>query len=216
MAFEIRKQNGKYAIFKDGIQITDWFDDIYDDGLVKDESNYFAAEKDGYWNIYEYKDGNVIRITDGFDNLNTYGLISGTSNYFLAGSNDKVAIYEYKDGKVRKITEDFDWIYGYELVWGQSNYFVAAKNRKSAIYEYKNGKVNKITDDFDYIYEYGLIDCKSNFYGVEVIDTNREHRIYHRLLDRIITKTVLFWDKQIYEYQQNKNLSNLPLLDGEC
>jgi len=41
MIFKIREQNGKYAIFDDNKQITDWFDDVWSGGLVKGQSNFF-------------------------------------------------------------------------------------------------------------------------------------------------------------------------------
>jgi len=67
MGFEIRVQNDKCAIFKDDVQITEWFDNIWDYGLTKDESDFFIAGKKDKYAIYEYKDGVVIKITDDFD-----------------------------------------------------------------------------------------------------------------------------------------------------
>jgi len=52
MTFKIRKKNGKQAIFKDGKQITEWFDEIYKYGLVEGQSNNFIAEKNNEKFIY--------------------------------------------------------------------------------------------------------------------------------------------------------------------
>jgi len=77
MGFEVRKQNRKKAIFKDGVQIAEWFDRIFSYGLVLGQSNYFIAKKNDKIAIYEYKDGNVIKITDDFENMYSYGLVEG-------------------------------------------------------------------------------------------------------------------------------------------
>jgi len=146
--FKIREQNGKKAVFRDGKQISEWFDEIWDDGLVSGQSNYFIAKEDGKQAIYEYKDGKIVKITDDFDLIWHYGLVLGQSNYFIGSKNSKDAIYEYKDGEVIKISDDFDWIYGDGLVDGQSNYFRA--DGKFLIYhkllDKKIGYISKFED----------------------------------------------------------------------
>jgi len=145
MGFEIRKKNGKQAIFKGGKQITDWFDDIWTyDGLLKGQSNFFKARKDGKWAIYEYKNGQVIKVTDDFDDIGEYGLAKGESNYFVARENGKESIYQYKDGIVQKITDDFDDIMEYGLVEGKSNFILIELNGNPSVYhKFLNKKNSK-------------------------------------------------------------------------
>jgi len=70
MAFEIREQNDKYAIFKGDKQITEWFDWIGDYGLVEGQSNYFAAKEDGIYSIYHKLLNKKISYTDKFEDYN--------------------------------------------------------------------------------------------------------------------------------------------------
>jgi len=93
MSFEIREKNGKYAIFNGDVQITEWFDDIVEDGLVEGESNYFIVRKNGKESIYQYKDGIVQKITDDFDGVWSDGLVQGQSNFFIVVENDTKFIY---------------------------------------------------------------------------------------------------------------------------
>jgi len=93
MAFEIREQNGKKAVFKDGKQITEWFDWVWSSGLVQGQSNYFIAEKDRKQAIYEYKNGQIIKITKDFKRISINGLIQGMSNYFKVEDNGNDTIY---------------------------------------------------------------------------------------------------------------------------
>jgi hypothetical protein len=146
----------KDAIFdKDGNRISEWYDRIWEDGLVKGESDYYLVKElvnDDYeqYAIFD-KDGN--RITkEWYDWISVEGLVKGKSPYYLARKNGKDAIFD-KDGHM--ITPQcFDDIEIDGLVKGQSKYYKVYENGKYTIFDIDG---NQILDWSDEIYSDGLL-----------------------------------------------------------
>jgi hypothetical protein len=146
----------KYAIFyKDGKQISDWFDNINEEGLVNGKSDYYWAEKDWEHAIFD-KNGN--QVSDWYDNISLDGLIKGQSEYYIASKDWKYAIF-HKNGQ--QISDWYGWIYTDGLVKGQADYYLAKENDKYAMF-YKDG--SQISDWCDDIDKDGLFEGKSNYY----------------------------------------------------
>ncbi|MGC8735024.1 MAG: hypothetical protein ACP5RD_08390, partial [bacterium] len=84
----------KYAIFnKDGNQISEWFDEIKEDGLVKGESEYYIAKKKGKYAIY-YKDGQ--KVSDDFSEKHL-------RDVYRITFNDKLGMVELYSKKLKKL-----------------------------------------------------------------------------------------------------------------
>ena len=131
--YRIREENGKQAIFDDkGNQISEWFDWVWEYGLVKGQSDYYIAVKNKKYAIF---DKSSKRISEWFDDLLVTGLVKGQSDYYIAGKDEKWAIF-HKSGK--QISDWFDGIVVSGLVSGQNDFYIAKKNNKWAIY-HKDG-----------------------------------------------------------------------------
>jgi len=149
MKFKVVEQDDKKAIFKDRVQISDWFDCVYEDGLVKGQSNYFVAKKDGKVAIYEYKDGRVNKITDGFDWIWSYGLVEGkTNSFFIAERRGRKGLYEIKDGQAVKLLES-DAILIEEFMRGESDTIKVLIDGKWETYKYENGEIIKVENKME-------------------------------------------------------------------
>ncbi|MGC8942454.1 MAG: hypothetical protein ACP5KF_07335, partial [Sulfurihydrogenibium sp.] len=91
---------GEYAIFhKNGEQISKWYLEISNEGLIDGRSDYYIAG-DSFIAIF-HKDGR--QISDEFGDIYPFGLVTGESDYYLAGKGGQYAIY-HKSGK--KVSED--------------------------------------------------------------------------------------------------------------
>jgi hypothetical protein len=149
----------KDAIFdKNGRQITDWYGLIYQNGLIKGESVYYVARKDGKEAIFD-RDGN--QVSGWYNYIETDGLVKGESDYYRAVENWKYAIF-HKDGQ--QITDWFNYISKEGLVSGKSDYYIAKKGNKHAIF-HKNG--NQVSGWHSYIYADGLVFGQSDYYIAE-------------------------------------------------
>ena len=180
----------KKAIFhKSGKQISEWFDDILEEGLVKGQSNYFIAKKDRKKAIF---DRNSKRITEWFDDITSNGLVEGQSEYFIAVKKNKEAIFD-KSGK--RISEWFDWIWSNGLVEGESDYYIAREgsilddSAKEAIFD-RNGK--QVSEWFDWIHKAGLIKGESDYYPVQ---KDGKWAIFHKSGEQVSE-----WFDKILEY----------------
>ncbi|MDA3855359.1 MAG: hypothetical protein PF569_03810 [Candidatus Woesearchaeota archaeon] len=92
MTYNIRKNgNAKEAIFDEtGKQVSEWWNYIYPDGLVYDQSDfYLAGREDGKEAIF-HKSG--IQISEWWYDIKLNGLVSGTSNDYIV-ENEK---HEFK------------------------------------------------------------------------------------------------------------------------
>jgi phage anti-repressor protein len=191
------KENGifKHAIFdKDGNQVSDWYDDIEEEGLVKGKSDYYIATKNDKAAIFD-KNGN--QVSDWYDNILPDGLVKGQSDYYIVARNGKDAIF-HKDGRQisdwfdnieidgvidtdyyiakkngkeaifhrngQQISEWFDEIYSSDLFWDLSDYYIVKQNGKETIF-HRNGK--QITDWFDEYYTGGLVRGTSEYYVIK-------------------------------------------------
>jgi len=134
MVFEIRDENGKKAVFKDGKQISEWFDRISENGLIKGESNFIIVAKNNKETLYEYKNNHLIKLISDAYLISEGGLIQGKSDYILVINDKKYYIYQYKDGNINKIIGNFDLLIEYGLINGESNFFLAENNDKFFIY----------------------------------------------------------------------------------
>jgi hypothetical protein len=147
----------------------DWFDDVWGDGLVKGESRYYVAKKDGKQAIFD-KDGN--QISPWYDWIEKDGLIRGLSKYYIAQKDKKWAIFDI-DGN--QISDWFDYIYPYGLVRGESDYYMAWSREGCAVY-YKDGQ--KVSDYFpeEYLRISEKIVFNENLGIVEIKDGNGQTR----------------------------------------
>ncbi|MGC8751896.1 hypothetical protein, partial [Hydrotalea sp.] len=107
MRYEIRRRgDGGKAIFdENGNRISEWFDEIWEDGLVKGESKYYIAEKDGKEAVFDIS-GRMIS-PEWFDYVNSFlGLVAGQSKYCIARENKNMK-YIIFDENGRIITPDW-------------------------------------------------------------------------------------------------------------
>jgi hypothetical protein len=154
--FMVEYDRFKYAIFdKNGKQTSDWYDYVYQKGLLEGKSNYYVAQKDNKQAIF-YKDGK--QVTDWFDYIYREGLLEDKSDYYIARKDGKEAIF-HKSGK--QISDWFYWIKREGLVKRKSNYYIVRKDEKYAIFD-KDGR--QISDWYGNIYPDGLISGKSDYY----------------------------------------------------
>jgi hypothetical protein len=157
MKYEIReireegkRKRRKMAIFdENGKQISELFDDVWESGLVKGQSNYYIAMRNRKWAIFDF-DGNMIT-PKWFDYVSSFGLVEGRSDYYLVLKDNKMAIFD-KDGN--RISDWFDEISGYALLKGESPYYMARKNGKWAIFDINGYQITP--EWFDQIYSGGL------------------------------------------------------------
>jgi hypothetical protein len=159
--FMVVNEDSKYAIFdKSGKKVSNWFNMIYTDGLVRGKSDYYVAIKGDKQAIYAifHKDGR--RITDWFDYVYTNGLVDGDSDYYIAKKDNQYAIF-HKDG--RQVSDWYDGVYSEGLVNGESDYYIVEKDKKKAIF-HKNGQ--QISGWFDKIYPDGLVKGESDYYVI--------------------------------------------------
>jgi hypothetical protein len=148
----------KQAIFyKDGRQVSDWYDDIVEESLVNGQSDYYLAKEDWKYAIFD-KNGN--QISDWYDWILVDGLILGQSDYYIANKDGKEAIF-HKSGK--QVSNWFKHIETDGLVVGHTDYYIARENGKEAIF-YKNGK--QISDWFSGVLPVGLLEGQSDYYLV--------------------------------------------------
>ncbi len=141
MRYEIiRGEDDKYAIFDENRRMItlDWYDSVSSDGLIRGQSIYYIARKDGKEAIFDVYGH---QISEWFDRINPNGLISGKSDYYIAKKNGKQAIFDISG---KRITKWFNRVFSYGLVRGESDYFIACKGSKCAVY-YKDGK--RVSDD---------------------------------------------------------------------
>jgi hypothetical protein len=165
------KNNGFYeqAIFyKDGKQVSNWYDGISSAGLVNGESDYYIASKNWKYAIF-HKDGR--RISDWYDAIYPDGLIRGQSDYYIADKNSKKAIFD-KSGK--QVTDWLNWVDPYGLVEGQSDYYVV-REVNDLYYIYKLGS-KKVIGPFKKIMNYGFIEDPSQN-SISVITSTGQQKI---------------------------------------
>jgi hypothetical protein len=162
MNYEIRKrEDGKEAIFnKNGDRISQWFNWIVSDGLVKGESNYYIVAKSFFKHAIFDVDGNQIS-PQWFRYIYEDGLVKGESDYYLVLGDYGFAIFDLNGNMITK--EWYDWISLEGLVKGESRYFIAKKDGKYAIFD-ENG--NRISDWYDEIILTGLVKGESDYYVV--------------------------------------------------
>jgi len=199
MAFEIREEDGKQAIFKDGKRITEWFDWIYEDGLVSGTSDFFVAmeyeyipDPDDYeyeneieietYALYEYKDGKVRKIIGNVRSIFASDFLKCKSDYFVVSYHnifgETYSLYHYDRTKCTKkeILCCSNLIFKDGLISGQSDYFVARELFDYAIYEYKEDYDNAVKiADFEKILTDGLVKGQSSYF---IAKKNGKYAIY--------------------------------------
>jgi antitoxin component YwqK of YwqJK toxin-antitoxin module len=106
MEYRVVGGYGRRAIFdKDGNRISDFFDEIYSDGLLKGESDYYIASRDRKDAIFD-KEGR--QISQWFKFIHHSGLVEGKCDYYIACDKGSCAVY-HKNGQ--KVSEDFSTSY---------------------------------------------------------------------------------------------------------
>ena len=148
--FVVEKDQLVQAIFnKNGKRISDWFDFIFDYGLIYGQSDYYMAEKNGKYAIF-HKNGR--QITDWFDKIFPDGLVKGETDYYLAGKDGKYTIFD-KDGK--QISSQHEWIEPEGLVSGKSDYYMTKNKGLSFLYKLGSNKFlgpfRKISNNADFL-----------------------------------------------------------------
>ncbi|MGC9006722.1 MAG: hypothetical protein ACP5JX_04015, partial [Sulfurihydrogenibium sp.] len=142
MSYRIVQIEGKYAIVDEkGRQISQLFDYILEAGLVKGQSPYYIAEKDGKWAIFD-KDGNMI--TPGwFKFVYEDGLVEGTKNFYLAVREDeKYAIFDVNGNMLTQ--EWYDYIDTLDLFKEEGEeVYIAEKDGKRAIFDIDGNQLTK-------------------------------------------------------------------------
>ena len=170
--FEI-KYSGDYrytkqAIYKNGKRITPWFDEVYSEGLVSGQSEFFRVAKGLGFAVFRYKNGEVKQISNWMVEIRLAGLIKGESKFSIGRNFGErgVFLFEWDGEKIRKISSGFNDIWEYGLVKGQSEFFVAKRDEKEAIFKYEDNKITQVSPWFDGIWLGGLIDKRSKFFVV--------------------------------------------------
>lgn len=129
-------------------RLSDYFDWVHTNGLVKGQSVYYKAQKGNFEALYTV-DG---KVTDDFEKIRDRGALTGESNYFWGKKNGKFAIYDITTGE--KLTEDYKSSVIAGVVIGKGNYYVGSYGEEIFyIFDLKTGK--KLTKPFD---EYKLIE----------------------------------------------------------
>ncbi|WP_457641212.1 hypothetical protein [Persephonella sp.] len=134
----------KWAIYsgKTGEKLTQDFDWISPLGLVKGQSAYFRATKDGKEALFTLEG----QITQWFDKIRDRGALTGESNYFWGKKNGHYALYDINTGE--KLTDDFKSSVIAGALIGKSDYIVGSYGEEIFfILDLKTGE--KVSPDFD-------------------------------------------------------------------
>jgi hypothetical protein len=159
----------KQAIFyKDGRQVSDWYDNIVEESLVNGKSDYYLAEEDWKYAIF---DKNGQQISNWYEIVYLDGLVEGESDYYLAKEGWKYAIFD-KNGN--QISDWYDSILVDGLILGQSDYYIAKKDGKQAIF-HKSGK--QVSNWFKHIETDGLVVGHTDYY---IARENGKEAIFHK------------------------------------
>jgi len=136
-------KNLKWQIFNKALNpVSDIFDWIYTKGVIKNQSPYYLALKDGMEALYTLEG----KKTDDFEKIRDRGALTGESKYFWGKKNGKYAIYDVETGE--KLTEDFKSSVIAGVIIGRGTYFVGSfGNEIFYIFDLKTGE--RLTKEFD-------------------------------------------------------------------
>ena len=180
-------QNGQYAIFhidNPNQPISQWWDWIKNDGILKAKSPYYIAVREKS-NYDEYA---IFRINNPYQPISRWwyhifsdGLVNGVSDYYVAENNvGKHAIF-HKDNPDEPISQWHDVVYG-GLVLGKSHYYIVADKRdgeyRYAIF-HKDNPDQPISGWWNKIYSEGLVEGSSDYYVVQN-QHGHQHAIFHK------------------------------------
>ncbi|SNZ03236.1 hypothetical protein SAMN06265182_0328 [Persephonella hydrogeniphila] len=133
----------KWAIYdKNGKRVSDFYDWISPLGIVKGQSEYFRATKNGKEAIFTLEK----QVTDWFDKIRDRGALTGESDYFWGKLNGFYALYDIKTGE--KITENYKSSVIAGAVVGRSNYIVGSYGEE-IFFIVDIGTGQKVSKDFD-------------------------------------------------------------------
>lgn len=188
--FFIKEEGGKYAIFHENEKrISDWWDYVYEDGLVKGESCYYVVNcggrllklfggfivRGGKEAIFDVEKG---RISEWWNKVEPFGLVKGKSSYYVVmlkgkGGQKKRAIFDVKGNQV---SGWHDRIYFIGLIDGRSTYYVVERDEdfKKAIFNVNGERVSDWWDEIGFM---GLVSGESEYYVVT--DKRRGSAIFH-------------------------------------
>ncbi len=133
----------KWAIYdKNGRRVSEFYDWISPLGLVKGQSEYFRATKNGKEAIFTLKR----QITEWFDKIRDRGALTGESDYYWGKLDGFYALYDIKTGK--KLTENFKSSVIAGAVIGKTDYVIGSYGEEIFfVVNLKTGK--KVSPEFD-------------------------------------------------------------------
>ncbi len=137
-------KNARWAIYTgaSGEKLTEDFDWISPLGLVKGQSEYFRATKDGKEALFTLER----QITQWFDKIRDRGALTGESPYYWGKLNGYYALYHIKTGE--KLTENFKSSVIAGAVIGKTDYIIGSYGEEIFfIINLKTGE--KVSPDFD-------------------------------------------------------------------
>ncbi len=122
-------QNGKVAIFDTGTgqQISQWWNWIEDDGLIKGESEYYIAKNETGNEAIFHKDNPGKRISQWWDGIYKYGLVDGKSEHYIVRNEKRYKAIFHKDKPNTPLTRwgHTNFIDG--IIAGRSKYYIIPK-----------------------------------------------------------------------------------------
>lgn len=133
----------KWAVYSiNSGKLSDYFDWVHTNGLVKGQSVYYKAQKGSFEALYTI-DG---KITEDFEKIRDRGALTGESRYFWGKKNGKFAIYDITTGE--KLTEDYKSSVIAGVIIGKGRYYVGSYGDEIFyIFDLDSGK--KLTKPFD-------------------------------------------------------------------
>lgn len=133
----------KWALYSIGLgRVSDYFDWVHTNGIVKGQSVYYKAQKGKFEALYTL-DG---KATDDFEKIRDRGALTGESRYFWGKKGGKFAIYDITTGE--KLTEDYKSSVIAGVIIGKGSYYVGSYGDEIFyIFDLNTGK--KLTKPFD-------------------------------------------------------------------
>lgn len=123
-------------------RISDYFDWVHTNGLVKGQSPFYKVQDKNLEAIYTVEG----RVTQYFEKIRDRGALTGESQYFWGKKDGKFAIYDINTAE--KLTEDYKSSVIAGVIIGQGTYYIGSYGEEIFyIFDLKTGK--KLTKAFD-------------------------------------------------------------------
>ncbi len=174
--YRLEKNGSKVAIFLGDIQVSSWFDVIYKDGLLSDESEYYIARKNNRVAIFKVvHQVTSKRVSDWFKSIDPTGLVKNQSKYYVARNSKYYFLFREDSREPLAKSERYISISG--LVDGRSKYFVCQLDDGVALFSEDNFK-EPISPLFRNIYATEVLANELEYYIAVRVEDCAEFAIY--------------------------------------